>query len=82
MGIDRSVESQVGGAVGAHVSAARVEKPLGPESIAVMRMVDGDGRLNQSLIKPPVAAGRVAPESFPDLVGIEIFSRVEQGNPF
>src|SRR5262245_45315307 len=69
------------GIVGRHVTAAGLEQPASPAGVPVTGMVDGHGRLNQSLIKPPVRPGTLVPEVLPDLVSLEILPPVEVLDP-
>src|SRR5204863_7795950 len=65
------------GRVAGHVPPAGVKQPAGPAGIPVTRMVDRHRGLNQTLIKTAVRPGRVVPELFPHLVGLEEFVAVE-----
>src|SRR5262249_39736771 len=65
------------GRVARHVPPAGVEQPTRPAGIPITRMVDRDRGLNQTLEKTAVRAGRVVPEVFPNLVGLEVLAAVE-----
>ena len=62
------------------VGAAADIQLAGPADVAVAKVVQGYGRLNQPLIESPSRDEFFGPERFPDLVALEEVTDVEMLN--
>ncbi len=59
------------------MSLARFEEPSRPTRVSVTPMVEGNSRLNQTLVKTAMFGRAIVPEIFPNLVRFEIVAFVE-----
>src|SRR5206468_9372546 len=72
------VEPQEGRAARLHVRPARTEQLERPAEVAIAEVTQGDGRLDQPLVKLALEPGRLDPEILPDLVGLEEVVLIEE----
>ena len=77
----RDIETVIVGAVGFHTAFAGVEEAIRAGAVAVAPMVEGHCRLNQGLKESSVRGFAIHPESFPHLVSVEVFGKVEAAEP-
>src|SRR5262245_20981295 len=73
----RQVKSFVLGQVRLQVAAAAEVQLLGPADVAVAKVMQTDGDLNQSLVKLARGATIIGPQFFPNFMGLEEVALVE-----